>query len=81
MPSNYKQEVIDKPDHYVKNHERETIETLKGDCTTEEFRGHLVCQVKRYLSRYKYKGDPQKELAKAQWYLNRLIKEVSDEAN
>ena len=77
MPSNYKQEVIDKPDHYMKT-SAETIDTIKGALTTEEYHAYLVGNILRYMCRYKYKGDPQKELAKADWYLQRLRKEVGD---
>jgi hypothetical protein len=31
----------------------------------------------KYLWRFDYKGEPIKDLKKAQWYLERLIKEVT----
>ena len=32
------------------------------------------------FARYKFKGEPLEDLQKAQWYLNRLVKEVSNGA-
>jgi hypothetical protein len=37
--------------------------------------------VLKYVSRYKFKGEPLQDLEKAQWYLNRLIKEVNNGAS
>ncbi len=34
--------------------------------------------VLKYVARYKFKGEPLEDLQKANWYLNRLIKEVSN---
>jgi len=33
----------------------------------------------KYMSRYKYKGQPVQDLEKAEWYLRRLIVEVLDQ--
>ena len=38
----------------------------------------LKGNVLKYVSRYKFKGEPLEDLEKAQWYLNRLVKEVKD---
>ena len=42
------------------------------------FRAALKGNVLKYVSRYKFKGEPLEDLQKANWYLNRLIKEVSN---
>ena len=41
-----------------------------------DFEGYLQGNVIKYISRYRYKGTALEDLQKAQWYLNRLIKEV-----
>ena len=49
------------------------------DCmTNDEYHGYLKGNVLKYVSRYKFKGEPLEDLQKANWYLNRLIKEVSN---
>ena len=39
---------------------------------------YLKGNVLKYVSRYKFKGEPLEDLQKAQWYLDRLVKEVSN---
>ena len=56
----------------------ETIEYMKAKSTPEEFKGHLRLTAIKYLSRTGYKNDALQDLKKAQWYLNRLIKECDD---
>ena len=46
--------------------------------TSDEFHGYLKGNIIKYVSRYKFKGEPLEDLQKAQWYLNRLIKEVNN---
>ena len=48
--------------------------------TSDEYHGYLKGNVLKYVSRYKFKGEPLEDLQKASWYLNRLIKEVSNGA-
>jgi hypothetical protein len=56
----------------------ETIDYMKAKSTPEEFKGHLRLTAIKYLSRTGYKDDALQDLKKAQWYLNRLIKECED---
>ena len=49
--------------------------------TSDEYHGYLKGNVLKYVSRYKFKGEPLEDLQKAHWYLNRLIKEVSNGAS
>jgi len=66
---------VNSPLHYLKG-KKETIDVIK-DCTTnDEYHGYLKGNVLKYISRYKFKGEPLEDLKKAQWYLNRLLKEV-----
>jgi hypothetical protein len=68
---------VNSPAHY-KYGKKETIDVIR-DCTTgDEYHGYLKGNVLKYVSRYKFKGEPLEDLEKAQWYLNRLVKEVKD---
>ena len=68
---------VNHPTHY-KIGGIETIEYMKAKSTPEEFKGHLRLTAIKYLSRTGYKDDALQDLKKAQWYLNRLIKECED---
>jgi hypothetical protein len=70
-------DMINHPPHYTVGG-IETIDYMKAKSTTEEFRGHLRLTALKYLSRMGHKDDSLKDLKKAQWYLNRLIKEIED---
>ena len=55
----------------------EIIKVIQDGMTDDEYHGYLKGNVLKYVSRYKFKGEPLEDLEKAQWYLNRLIKEVT----
>jgi len=63
------------PAHY-KHGKKETIDVIQDCMTDDEYHGYLKGNVLKYVARYKFKGEPLQDLEKAQWYLNRLIKEV-----
>jgi hypothetical protein len=42
-----------------------------------EFKGYLKGNSMKYLWRYDYKGRAEEDLKKAQWYLSKLIEEVT----
>ena len=71
-------DAVNHPPHY-KVGGIETIEYMKAKSTPEEFKGHLRLTAIKYLSRTGYKDDALQDLKKAQWYLNRLIKECDNE--
>ena len=52
--------MVNHPDHYTKG-----IETI----------GYVVGNIIKYITRYPYKGTPLKDLEKARWYLDYLIKQ------
>lgn len=60
------------PDYY-KNKAIETIEVIKNELTSDEFRGYLKGQIFKYLARHRLKNGIE-DLKKAQWYMNYLIK-------
>ena len=66
---------VNSPEHYLKG-KKETIDVIKDCMTDDEYHGYLKGNVLKYISRYKFKGEPLEDLKKAQWYLDRLVKEV-----
>jgi len=70
-----KDEMINSPPHY-KYGKKETIDVIQDCMTNDEYHGYLKGNVLKYISRYKFKGEPLEDLKKAQWYLDRLVKEV-----
>ena len=66
---------VNSPLHY-RYGKKETIDVIQDCMTNDEYHGYLKGNVLKYVSRYKFKGEPLEDLQKAQWYLNRLIKEV-----
>lgn len=62
--------------HYYQNGGLETIEVIEGALTYAEVTGYMAGNILKYVSRYKRKGMPIKDLQKAEWYLKRLIKTV-----
>lgn len=60
------------PDYY-KNKSIETIEVIRNELTSDEFRGYLKGQIFKYLARHRLKNGLE-DLKKAQWYMNYLIK-------
>ena len=73
-------DAVNQPKHYTFGG-IETIEYMKAKSTPEEFKGHLRLTALKYLSRTGYKDDALQDLKKAQWYLNRLIKECENANN
>lgn len=49
------------------------IDFMESSFTPDEYRGFLKGQVIKYVSRYRYKGKPLDDLAKAKTYLDWLI--------
>jgi aspartyl/asparaginyl beta-hydroxylase (cupin superfamily) len=60
------------PDYY-KNKSIETIEVIRNELTSDEFRGYLKGQIFKYLARHRQKNGIE-DLKKAQWYMNYLVK-------
>ena len=68
---------VHSPSHYMHG-KKETIDVIRDCMESDEYHGYLKGNVLKYVSRYKFKGEPLEDLQKANWYLNRLIKEVSN---
>lgn len=60
-------DMVNHPPHYTKGR----IDVL--DFIEDQKFGYLDGQIIKYISRYRYKGQPLEDLRKAQFYLNRLI--------
>ena len=66
---------VNSPKHYLKG-KKETRDVIRDCMTDDEYHGYLKGNVLKYVSRYKFKGEPLQDLHKAEWYLKRLIMEV-----
>ena len=64
-------DMVNHPDHYTKGG-IECIEAIQASMTMEEFAGYLKGNVLKYLWRFESKENPSEDLAKANWYLDRL---------
>ena len=51
------EDIVNFPKHYRQS-KTETIDLIKESMTTEEFHGYLKGACMKYMSRYKYKGQP-----------------------
>lgn len=69
-------DAVNKPPHY--SGEIECIECIKASMTYEEFKGYLRGNSFKYLWRYNRKKNALEDLQKAQWYLERLQKEIDN---
>lgn len=65
------------PDHY-KRGSIECIDAIKASMTAEQFEGYLKGNAMKYLWRLGLKGE--KDIEKAQWYVNRLESETANRA-
>lgn len=64
---------VNNPVHYTAGG-IETIDYMQAKMTKEQFEGYLLGNILKYTSRYPHKNGLE-DLKKAQWYLNKLIKE------
>ena len=64
------------PSHY-KGTGLECIDAIAAQLSREEFMGYLRGNVAKYTWRMRQKGDPIENAKKANWYLDRLMKELA----
>jgi hypothetical protein len=55
----------------------ECIDAIHACLSPEAFRGALVANAMKYLWRLNAKGSPLENARKAQWYVSRLVYELS----
>lgn len=63
---------VNHPPHYTDGGGIECIEAIEAQLTSEEYQGYLRGNSVKYLWRWRNKGG-KTDLAKAQWYLDRLL--------
>jgi len=66
-----KEDQVNHPSHYTDGG-IECIEAIEAQLTAEEYQGYLRGNCVKYLWRWRHKGG-KTDLAKAQWYLDRLL--------
>ncbi len=71
-------DIVNHPQHYTHGG-IETIDYLQAKMTKEQFEGYLLGNILKYVSRYPHKNGIE-DLRKAEWYLNKLLGVLSDEA-
>ena len=64
---------VNNPTHYTG--EVECIEAIKSSISNESFKGYIKGNIIKYIWRYERKNGIE-DLLKAQWYVNRLVKEI-----
>jgi hypothetical protein len=69
---------VNSPDHYTAGG-IETIDYLRAKLTPEEYRGFLLGNALKYLSRAGRKGDAATDWEKCRWYLDRAIEQAREE--
>ena len=67
------------PNHYNRT-SVEVIDTLRGMMTDDEYRGFLIGNVVKYISRYSLKNGIE-DIKKAKYYLNLLEKDLEESNN
>lgn len=65
---------VNHPNHYTQG-KYEVIDYIEDKLSKEELQGYCVGNVLKYISRFKHKNGLE-DLKKAEWYLNRLIKNM-----
>ena len=63
---------MNSPSHYT-SQGMEVIEVIQTKLSQEGFEDYCLGNVWKYTMRFRYKENPDQDLAKAAWYLNRLI--------
>jgi len=66
-------DLVNNPPHY--QGEVEAIDSIKASMSYEAFKGYCQGNALKYVIRYNRKNGVE-DLRKAQWYINRLIKEI-----
>ena len=71
-------DMVNRPPHYMQGG-IEAIDVIASRLTKEEFIGYLKgCKLK-YDLRYPFKGNPEQDLEKSEWYKNKLLEVMRDE--
>jgi len=68
-----KPDMVHSPPHYVIGG-IETVDVIEAKLSQQEWRGYLMGNILKYVTRHGYKSEPKEDLEKAQYYLKKLIK-------
>jgi len=71
-------DMVNHPPHYA-NKTPETIDMIRAVLTKEEFIGGLKWQILKYRDRAHDKGELERDMAKAKFYYDLLIKSLEEE--
>jgi hypothetical protein len=69
---------VNHPKHYLVGG-IEAIDVIASRLTKEEFIGYLKGSKLKYDLRYPFKGRPEEDLDKSEWYKNKLVEVMRDE--
>jgi hypothetical protein len=69
---------VNHPKHYLVGG-LEALDIIASRLTKEEFIGYLKGSKLKYDLRYPFKGRPEEDLAKSEWYKNKLVEILKDE--
>ena len=69
--------MVNRPPHYMVGG-IEAIDVIKSRLSPEEYQGYLKGNHLKYILRYPFKNDPEQDLQKAEWYINKLREELGD---
>jgi hypothetical protein len=70
-------DMVNRPPHYMVGG-IEAIDVIKSRLSPEEYQGYLKGNHLKYILRYPFKNDPEQDLQKAEWYINKLREELGD---
>tara|TARA_R100001530_G_scaffold42543_1_gene32408 strand:- start:687 stop:947 length:261 start_codon:yes stop_codon:yes gene_type:complete len=62
---------VNSPSHYNMLN-IEAINLIEMSMTEDDFLGYLKGNALKYIIRYKHKGNPEQDISKAIWYLEKL---------
>jgi len=64
-------DLVNSPSHYNMLN-IEAINLIEMSMTEDDFLGYLKGNALKYIIRYKHKGNPEQDISKAIWYLEKL---------
>jgi hypothetical protein len=70
-------DLVNHPPHY-KHGDIECIQAIKAALGDDGFRAYCKGNVIKYLWRAEYKGNPDQDYGKADWYMRRLLLHVDE---
>lgn len=69
---------VNKPAHYNLAEGIECIDYIKQVLGEDGFIAYCHGNLIKYQHRHKYKSNPQEDMEKAQWYLNKMVETMKE---